>query len=220
MINSVQSTGSTSPLNTAAPVAQDSTASSEDRFLKLLIAQMQNQDPLNPMDNAQVTSQMAQISTVKGIESLNSTLTSLLGGFNAAQPLQAASLVGHAVLAPGSSLILKDGEAQGGAVLTQSVDSLTVTIKDSSGRVLHTKDLGPQREGTVRFAWDGSTDSGAAAANGIYQFSVSGQAGGQKVTADALAVGQVVSVTPGDKGVTLTLGGLGDYSLAQIKQIL
>jgi flagellar basal-body rod modification protein FlgD len=219
MINSVQSTGSTPTLNTPVPVAKDSTAGSQDRFLKLLVAQMQNQDPLNPMDNAQVTSQMAQISTVQGIEQLNTTLASLLSGMNSAQPLQAASLVGHNVLAPGSSLSLKNGGAEGGAVLAQAVDSLIVTIKDSAGRVLHTADLGAQSAGTMRFSWDGSTDSGAAAIDGNYQFSLSGNAAGQKVTPDPLTVGQVTSVTPGDKGVTLSVGGLGDYSLSQIKQI-
>jgi flagellar basal-body rod modification protein FlgD len=219
MINSVQPTSSTSTLNTAAPTAQDSTMGSQDSFLKLLVAQMQNQDPLNPMDNAQVTSQLAQISTVQGITQLNTTLTSLLSGMNSAQPLQAASLVGHDVLAPGSSLILQNGDAEGGAVLTQPVDSLTLTIKDSAGRVLHTADLGPQPAGTTRFSWDGSTDSGAAAVNGIYQFSLSAQAAGQTVTPDSLTVGKVTGVTPGSNGVTLSVGGLGDYSLAQIKQI-
>jgi flagellar basal-body rod modification protein FlgD len=220
MIDATQSVTSTASTSSASLLAsQDSQAGSEDRFLKLLVAQMQNQDPLNPMDNAQVTSQMAQINTVSGIERLNSTLTSLLGGFNSAQPLQAASLLGRDVLAPGSSMILSNGEAQGGAVLTQSVDNLTVTIKDAAGRVLHTSDLGPQTVGNVRFQWDGTTDSGQAAANGIYQFSVSGLVGGQKVSVDPLTVAQVVSVTPGDKGTTLTLGGVGEYSLSQIKEI-
>lgn len=220
MIDATQSaTGTTSTSSASLLSTQDSQAGSEDRFLKLLVAQMQNQDPLNPMDNAQVTSQMAQINTVSGIEKLNSTLTSLLGGFNSAQPLQAASLLGRDVLAPGSSMILSNGEAQGGAVLTQSVDNLTVTIKDAAGRVLHTSDLGPQTAGNVRFQWDGTTDSGQAAANGIYQFSVSGLVGGQKVSFDPLTVAQVVSVTPGDKGTTLTLGGVGEYSLSQIKEI-
>jgi flagellar basal-body rod modification protein FlgD len=220
MINTLQSVSATPPVSaTSAVPPQSSVAGGEDRFLKLLVAQMQNQDPLNPMDNAQVTSQMAQINTVKGIETLNTTLSALLGGFNAAQPLQAASLVGHAVLAPGSSLTLQNGEAQGGAVLAQSVDSLTVTIKDANGRQISTVDLGPQEAGMVRFAWDGSTDSGAAAANGMYQFSLSAQAAGQKLSPDPLTVAQVVSVTPGEKGVSLSLAGLGDYSLAQIKQI-
>jgi flagellar basal-body rod modification protein FlgD len=215
MINPVQSAASTPTLSTPPTTA----ASSEDRFLKLLVAQMQNQDPLNPMDNAQVTSQMAQISTVQGIEQLNTTLASLLSGVNATQPLQAASLVGHNVLAPGSSLDLQNGDAEGGAVLAQAVDSLTLTVKDSTGRVLHTADLGPQSAGTMRFSWDGSTDSGAAAANGVYQFSLSAQAAGQTVTPDPLTVGPVTSVTPGSNGATLSVGGLGDYSLAQIKQI-
>ncbi|MES2354491.1 MAG: flagellar hook assembly protein FlgD [Pseudomonadota bacterium] len=221
MINSTSTvtgtTGTTSTTGTAA--VQESEAGSQDRFLKLLVAQMQNQDPMNPMDNSEVTSQMAQINTVKGIERLNASVTSMATGFNAAQPLQAAALVGHTVLAPGSAMQLSGGQAQGGATLGQSAETVSVAIKDSTGAVIRTMALGPQKAGDVRFTWDGATDSGAAATNGTYQFSVTAQAGGQKVETKALTVAQVTSVTPSEKGVTLTLGALGDFSLSQIKQI-
>ena len=89
-----------------------------DRFLKLLVAQMQNQDPLNPMDNAQVTSQMAQINTVNGIEKLNTTVEGLSSQFMQMQALQGASLVGRDVIVPGSQLDIVDGVGQGGFELT------------------------------------------------------------------------------------------------------
>jgi len=180
---------------------------------------MQNQDPLNPMDNAEVTSQIAQINTVKGIEQLNSTMASVLSYYNAGQSMQATALVGHVVFAPGSVMSLSNGEAQAGASLSQSVDSLTVTVKDSKGNVMQTVNLGPQNAGLVRFSWDGTMDSGGTAADGDYQFSLSAQAKGQKVTPDALSLGQVISVTPSDKGASLSLNGLGDFDFSQIKQI-
>src|SRR5215470_2380597 len=98
----------------ASSVAADATMTS-DRFLKLLVAQMNNQDPLNPLDNAQVTSQMAQINTVTGINGLNDTVNQLLGQFTRLESLQAAQLTGRSVLVPGNSLTLPaDGKAVGG----------------------------------------------------------------------------------------------------------
>src|SRR5882757_1182177 len=104
-------------------------AGSQDYFLKLLVAQMNNQDPLNPLDSAQMTSQLAQLNTVQGINNLATKLDSLLGDVNTSQSLQASSLVGHTVMAPGNTLALTDGQAIGGVELGGAVDHLTVTIK-------------------------------------------------------------------------------------------
>ena len=107
---------STKPLSTPSTpaVAGGSDSASADRFLKLLVAQMQNQDPLNPMDNAQVTSQMAQINTVNGIQQLNTTVQGLTTQFTQMQALQGASLVGHDVIVPGNKLDIANGVGQGG----------------------------------------------------------------------------------------------------------
>src|SRR6478735_11728176 len=91
----------------------------QDRFLKLLVTQMQNQDPLNPMDNAQVTTQLAQISTVSGVDKLNQTLNTMSSSFLAAQSLQASGLIGRSVLAPGNDVMLQAGGGAGGIQLTQ-----------------------------------------------------------------------------------------------------
>ena len=104
----------------AAPGVTQNEAGSADRFLKLLVAQMQNQDPLNPMDNAQVTSQMAQIQTVTGIEQLNTTVEGLSSQFVQLQALQGASLVGRDVIVPGNLLDIDNGTAQGGFELTSA----------------------------------------------------------------------------------------------------
>jgi flagellar basal-body rod modification protein FlgD len=191
-----------------------------DRFLKLLITQMKNQDPLNPLDNAQVTSQMAQISTVSGIDKLNATLQNMAASFSANQSLQAASMIGHGVLVPGSTMQLSDGVAMGGVDLPQSVDQMTVTIRDMAGNVIHSMDLGPKESGVNAFAWDGATDTGNAAANGIYNFSVSTLQAGKKIDGSTLAIGQVNSVSPGAGGMLLDVSGLGAVGLDKVKKIL
>lgn len=205
----------------AATTKKSTAQESEDRFLKLLVTQMRNQDPLNPLDNAQVTSQMAQLSTVTGIEKLNDAVKALSDSFLAGQSLQAAGLVGHAVMIPGNKLELSSGAAYAGVDLTQAVDKLTVKIKDATGAVIHTAELGAQDvPGSIPFQWDGATDSGATAPNGSYTFEVTAVQGGKKVDAVALAVGQVASVSLGIQGATLNVVGLGPVSLTQVKQIL
>lgn len=190
-----------------------------DRFLTLLVAQMKNQDPLNPMDNAQVTSQMAQINTVKGIEQLNTSLQSLLANFKQEQPLQAASLIGRSVLAPGSNLLLNQSVGHAGAVLPQSVDNLKVTIVDDKNIPINTVDLGPQKAGLVRFAWDGKTDSGTVAPDGTYKFTLTASADGKTITVDPMTIGMVTGITSGDTGTNVTLAGLGEFGYSKIKQI-
>jgi flagellar basal-body rod modification protein FlgD len=203
-------------LTSAQKKAEDPT----DRFLKLLVTQMKNQDPLNPMDNAQVTSQMAQISTVSGIDKLNTTLQNMAASFSANQSLQATSMIGHGVLVPGTSMQLSNGMAMGGIDLPQSVDQMTVSIQDAAGNVIHRMELGPKESGINAFAWDGVTDTGKAAADGVYNFSVSAMQAGKKIDGSSLSVGQVNSVTPAAGGMLLDVGGLGTVGLDKIKKIL
>ena len=105
-----------------------------DRFLKLLVAQMQNQDPLNPMDNAQVTSQMAQIQSVNGIEKLNRSVEGLGSQFAQMSALQGASLVGRDVIVPGNRLVINDEDlVQGGFELNGPADSVKVEVLNGGG---------------------------------------------------------------------------------------
>lgn len=213
-INAVSGSGASTA--TAKTTAQES----EDRFLKLLVTQMKNQDPLNPLDNAQVTSQMAQLSTVTGIDKLNEAVKALSDSFAAGQSLQAAALVGHGVMIEGSKLQLQDGLAFGGVELGQPVDHLVINVKDATGKVIHSVDLGAQKSGMIPFEWDGSTDSGADAANGTYKFEIDAKLAGKKVDATALSVVQVASVSLGAQGIKLNVAGFDPVSLSQVKQIL
>ncbi|MFN3398037.1 MAG: flagellar hook assembly protein FlgD [Sulfurimicrobium sp.] len=218
-VNPVTS-GSSATVSTTSTAA-DKAKKMQDDFLKLLVTQMQNQDPMNPLDNAQVTSQMAQLSTVTGINQLNDTVNSLSSSLLASQSLQAANLVGHSVMAPGNALQLSNGVAYGGVDLPQAADKVVVTIKDAAGNVAHSADLGPQSAaGTVPFQWDGTTDSGAKAADGNYTFAIAATQGGNTIAATALSVAQVASVSLGAQGAMLNVVGMGPVALSQVKQIL
>ena len=133
--------------------------SAQDRFLTMLVAQMQNQDPLNPMDNAQVTSQMAQINTVTGIEKLNTTITSMMSQLVQAQAMQGASLVGRDVLVPGNSMYTVEGQGRAGFELAGKADKVTVEVLDSSGKVLDTVQLGAMDAGRHHFQWKPEGDA-------------------------------------------------------------
>ncbi len=221
-MNSIQDS-SVSPLlasgNSAAASVKQDTDNPQDRFLKLLVTQMQNQDPLNPLDNAEVTSQLAQISTVTGIDKLNATLQLLVSDFEENRSMEAAAMIGRSVLVPGISITYENNTAVAGVDLPQAVDQLTVTIMDSAGVAVRSLDIGPQPKGVSTFAWDGITSSGTAAANGNYSFSVSARQGDRDIAVDTLAVGSVNSVSPGIHGAVLDVGELGLVELANIKQI-
>src|SRR6476620_2610359 len=143
-LNGASSTGTVKTANDAG---------SADRFLKLLVAQMQNQDPLSPMDNAQVTSQMAQINTVSGIEKLNLTVQGLSSQFAQLQAVQGVSLVGHDVVVPGNTLQVADATAEAGYELTGPADQVKVEILAPSGKVVDTLNLGAQTSGIHSFDW-------------------------------------------------------------------
>lgn len=228
MVDNVQSTSSAADvyaaLNAKAKAGSTADASgasaTQDRFLKLLVTQMKNQDPLNPMDNAQVTSQMAQLSTVSGIDKLNATLQALSDSMMSNQPVQAASMIGHGVLVPGKGVDLVNGAAYGGVDLTQSVDKLDVAIYDKAGALVRNISLGSQPVGLVNWQWDGRNDAGVSVADGSYTFTVKAAQSGKEVDAATLQFGMVNSVTQDTEGVTLSVGQLGGITLSQVRQIL
>jgi flagellar basal-body rod modification protein FlgD len=135
------------------------TTSAEDqsnRFLKLLVAQMSNQDPLNPMDSAQVTSQMAQISTVQGVQTLNKTVSGLDSQFTQLQTMQGAALVGHDVATEGNTVRVDDAthKGDGGFEITNPATSVTVDILNPAGATIGTVKMGPQEAGRHSFDFD------------------------------------------------------------------
>jgi flagellar basal-body rod modification protein FlgD len=188
-------------------------AGSEDRFLKLLVAQMQNQDPMNPLDNAQVTSQMAQINTVAGIEKLNRTVAGLNGQLVQLQALQGATLAGRAVTVSGDRLAVVDGNGVGGFDLDAAADSVKVEIVNGAGLVVDTLDLGALGNGRHGFEWPaGSVADGAG-----YRFRVSANSGTASVLGGALMRDQVVAVSGAGDSLSLQLRHTGTVPYDTVK---
>lgn len=204
----------------SATASTSAVADQQDRFLKLLVTQLKNQDPLNPMDNAQMTSQLAQMSTVSGIEKLNATLNSLVDSVGNSQSMQAADMIGKSVLVPGSQLALSNGVAYAGINLAAAADQVTLTILDRTGNVIQTQKLGAQAAGVLDIGWDGMTDAGTKAADGTYKFTVDAVQGGNAVTVDALQIGTVSALVRSKSGFLLDLGALGTVDFKNVQQIL
>jgi flagellar basal-body rod modification protein FlgD len=223
-MTTIQDTGATSSLmaamNPAKAAGKSEAAMAQDKFMTLLVTQMKNQDPLNPLDNAQVTSQLAQLSTVTGIDKLNTTLEGLMGSYQSSQTLQAASMIGHGVFVPGSKLELVEGKALMGLELTEPADKVQVTIRDASGKAVHTIDLGSREVGTHPLQWDGAMDGGKTAADGVYTFEVAAARGNENAKAATLTFGSVASVSTGSAGVQLNVTNIGAVDLTAVRQIL
>ncbi|MEO6897005.1 MAG: flagellar hook capping FlgD N-terminal domain-containing protein [Caldimonas sp.] len=198
----------------AAPSADDSKITA-DRFLKLLVAQMKNQDPLNPMDNAQVTSQMAQINTVTGIDKLNTTVQGLSSQFMQLQAVQGASLVGRDVIVPGNKLSIDETAAvgQGGFELTGAADAVKVEILSPSGAVVQTLNLGAEGAGVHSFNWPSGT---ATSASGL-TFRVSATSGGVATTATALMRDRVDAISVSGTTFNLELDSSGTVPYSAVK---
>lgn len=205
----------------ATAVSAGSGSESEQRFLKLLVTQLNNQDPLNPLDNAQLTSQLAQMSTVSGIEKLNSAFQAMLAQSGSSQVLQSASMIGRTVLVPGSELTLKKGADAPFAIdMPQSADSVKVTLTNAAGDTVRTFDLGSLPQGVKTLSWDGLTDAGASVASGSYTVKVVAASGDAKVAASALTYSSVTSVSQGGNGVALDLVAGGKAALGDVRLIL
>lgn len=219
-VNSASLADVYSSLNTRQTEAQSEIDAAQNRFLMLLTTQLKMQDPLSPMDNAQVTSQLAQISTVDGISKLNATLEKLMQSSTDTQHVQAAQLVGHAVLVPGSSLKLVEGQSMGAVQLESGADEVVVTIKGANGVVVRELRLGDQDAGIVEFAWDGKDASGTAVAqDGSYSFSVKAVQGGKAVVNSALELAVVNSVERVNGVTKLNVGQADLVTMNDIKQI-
>lgn len=211
-----------------------------DRFLKLLVTQLKNQDPMNPMDNAQLTSQMAQINTVAGIEKLNASvgtmtdklstqlaglnlnggldkletaLQKMSGQFLQSQTLQGAGMVGRQVWTSGSTLAVEDGKGVGAFALAGPADSVTVDVLSPAGHVVGQLDLGAQASGRRAFQWsvpEGMNPSGLT-------FRVNASSGANPVQAALQSADRVNAVTAGPDGLVLQLSRSGPTPVNNVK---
>ena len=214
MISGVNNTSAA--LNQSAKSSGADAQSMQDQFLTLLVAQLQNQDPTNPMDNAQMTSQMAQISTVSGIEKLNDTVQSVTSQFASMQMLQGATMIGHTVLSEGNALNLTD-KGQGSAAfdLEGSAANVTVTIT-TGGQLVDTMELGSAAAGRNYFTWDGSNYNGDTS---NLRFKVSASNGDAAVKATTLSPNAVVATSIANGSLMLELANGQSINYNSVKAV-
>ncbi len=191
-------------------------------FLKLMITQFQNQDPFQPMENGEFLGQLAQFSTVSGIDSLNSSFAGLANSVQGEQALQAANLVGRKVMAVSDVGYLSDSGSINGVVeLANSASEVQVDIRSESGELIKTITLGQQPAGIVRFSWDGTNASGERLEPGQYRIAARVVRGAEVESTATAIEANIESVTLGQfgSGMLLNLSGGGTLSLAQVYQI-
>lgn len=193
----------------------DATAS-QDRFLKLLVAQLNNQDPMNPMDNAQMTSQMAQINTVTGITQLNETMKSMSRQFTSMQMLQGTSMIGHDVLVQSNTLSIAGGSGKGAFDLAANATKVSMEVLSPGGQVIDTVEFGALSAGRQNFAWDASKYTGG----GSPSFKITATSGGANVPVTTLARDTVVSVGIDGAAMTLQLKGRSAVSYDAVQAVL
>jgi flagellar basal-body rod modification protein FlgD len=209
----------------AAPASSSGLASSiatsneesGDRFLKLLVTQLKNQDPMNPMDNAQLTSQMAQINTVAGIEKLNTSVGAMADRLSTqlmnSQALQGAGMVGRQVWTAGSALSVEGGKGVGAFDLPRSASAVSVDVLSAGGTVIGKVDLGAQPSGRRTFQWtvpEGTNSSGLT-------FRVNAKSGKEVIQASPQAADRVTAVTSGPDGLILQLSRQGTTPVNNVK---
>ena len=195
----------------------------QEQFFDLMVAQLQNQDPLKPLESNEFMGQIAQFASVNGIQAMQSSIEQLVGSLQSSQALQASTLVGRDVLVLGSTAFLANGEGVSGAVeLETAVDDLVVNIFSPAGQLVRRLELGPQGAGLVNFSWEGLNESGSAAIPGNYVIGAAVQRNGESEAASTLVASQVESVTLNQhqSGLTLNLKGLGTVDMDDIRLLL
>lgn len=220
IINSTKATNGAGATGTASSAVADPNTdpnAAQDRFLKLLVAQLNNQDPMNPLDNAQMTSQMAQINTVTGIQQLNQTMTSMAAQFNTLQVMQGTALVGRSVLTEGSSVTMADKSGTGGFELGSAATGVKVEILTAGGQLVDTVDMGAQSAGRHIFNWDASKYAGST--EGL-RFRVSAVNGSAALSTTSLAMAKVTAAGAEDGQLVLSLSNGQVINYSQIKALV
>ncbi|WP_374606298.1 flagellar hook assembly protein FlgD [Diaphorobacter nitroreducens] len=210
-------TSSTTVNSSASANASTDPAAMQDRFLKLLVAQLSNQDPMNPMDNAQMTSQMAQINTVTGIQTLNLSMQTMAEQFSTMQQLQGISMIGRTVLSEGDRMTVTDGMGTGRFDLEGAATDVKVEIVTPGGVLVDTVALGAQDAGRGSFEWDTSKYNGAAS---DLRFRVVATTGQTAVAATPLMQSQVMATGSSAGALTLTLDNGSSVNYANVRGVL
>ncbi|WP_219267054.1 flagellar hook assembly protein FlgD [Pseudomonas sp. Xaverov 259] len=213
-----------SGLNGAAKAATGNQALGKDAFLQLLVTQLKNQNPLSPQDNGAFVAQLAQFSSLEGINTLNDSVNAISSNFSSSQALQASSLVGRSIITQTDKAMVDTSKSMTGSVaVTAATGNVSVKITDKDGNVVRTIDMGAQSAGDSSFIWDGKNDKGEVAPAGTYTFAAStkndkGDAVALLTSLPATVTSVTLSKTGGEMLLNLA-GGMGSVKLSQIQTI-
>lgn len=192
--------------NSASTGATTQLTADFSMFLKLLTTQMQNQDPLNPMDTAQYTQQLVQYSQVEQSIKQNTTLTDILARLSSQDLTQSSSLIGREARFDSAVSPLGDDGARWSWMSDRSLASLEATVTDAAGTVVATQLIDPAKSGT--FSWDGTLTGGGKASAGSYTLALKGiDSSGSSATLTIQGMAIVDGVTVSNGVTTLTANG-------------
>lgn len=220
--NNPLSSLTSSQVDSKAAADKKNEALGQGDFLQLLLTQLKNQDPTSPMEQTEFLTQMAQFSTVDGVQGLQTSMQSLVNTMNSTQALQASSLVGKSVLVSAQSTQFDGSKLINGQVdVPIGASDMKIEISNAAGQVVRTVNVPQLESGPFKFAWDGSNETGDLQPSGQYQFKVTALVGSAREQLATSLSANVDSVTlgKGGQGMTLNLAGVGARSLAEIQEI-
>lgn len=219
-VNPTNSSTNASAIGTAAGKSMSKLGIND--FITLMTTQLRYQDPTNPQDSTAFVAQLAQFSSVSGIQEMNTSISSLLDQMRGSQAVSATALVGHQVLVDADNASIGAGEAVAGQIDTPTGTSMiTMVVSDSAGQVVRQFSV-PATSGSSAFAWDGKDDGGQAVAAGNYKFNAIANVYGKSTSVQTSMATKVGSVTinPTDNSLVLNTNTLGSISMAQVRQII
>jgi flagellar basal-body rod modification protein FlgD len=191
-INAIQTT-STQGTNSNTSTAADKLG--KDDFLKIFLAQIQYQDPLNPMEGTEFTAQLAQFSSLQQLFNVNDNLESIKDAGSDQARYDALNFMGKDIVAKGDQLSLGDAGTANGAFQIQQSAECSVSVIDGTGNLVRSISLGPLDAGQHSFEWDGMNNSGLRSSPGVYTFKVNAvDETGTSVLADTMTSGKVTRV--------------------------
>jgi len=215
----------TSYLNSIQTDTSSDTASSsmgKEDFLEILVAQLENQDPFNSTDPAEMIGQLTQFSILEQLTTMNETMTSALSALSLQSATSSVSYIGKTVMASGYTLDVEDGTASSSTYTLESdVETLKAYIYDEDGSLVRTVDIGAKDAGDYDFQWDGKDDDGNTVDDGIYTLAVAGtDASGSDVVASTTISGVVNGVSVESGSVMLTLKDGREVALTNIQSVV
>ncbi|MDK8465281.1 flagellar hook assembly protein FlgD [Marinobacter sp. SS13-12] len=193
----------------------------KNEFMELMIAQLKNQNPLEPQDNGEFISQLAQFSSLEEMQGLSGSVDDVANQFRSTQALQASAMVGRTVLAPSSVGILgAEGEISGNVDVPASTSGLRISIENQAGERVRQIDMGSQQAGVTGFSWDGKDGNGNSLPPGPYKVVAEASYPDGPEQLGTMMSANVDSVSLGKGGnITLNLAGMGSIALSDVEQI-